>query len=179
MSEAEPKEPGETPAPEKVVAKPEPAPEKPKPKPEPKPEPEPKPAPKPVKHLAIGAKTTATSTSREWPGEGPTTALVDGDLATRWASEPKDGQEVVLVLAKPLPLKRIRIHWETASAKTYVVSVSADGKMWSVAQKLKDGKRGPRADDIKLDGKPVQQIKLELKDRATEYGFSILEIEAK
>lgn len=133
----------------------------------------------PVKHAAIGAKVTASSTHIQWEGEGPAERLVDGDLNTRWSSGYADAQEVVVDLGKAQKLDILRLHWEAAAAAKYSVKVSDDGKTWRNVGTKAGAKKGPRKDEFELRGESVRAIKLDLQDRvSTNWGFSLFEIEA-
>jgi hypothetical protein len=130
------------------------------------------------KEVAIkGMKVTVSSTQQSEEGEGPPEALVDGDRGTRWASQYEDKQEVVVDMGKEVELSGVRLLWEAASAKIYSVSLSKDGKTWESAHKDTGGKPGPRIDEVKLKDKKARFIRLELTERATEWGFSLYEIE--
>ena len=97
----------------------------------------PKPALKTLKvmHNAVGAAVYVSSTHEGQEGEGPAAALVDSDLRTRWSSEYAEPQEVVLQLTVPATLSEIRLHWETAAAAKYKVSISDGGKEWTMMKR--------------------------------------------
>jgi hypothetical protein len=132
-----------------------------------------------IKHAAIGAKITVSSTHAGEAGEGGAEALVDGDLQTRWSSEYSEPQEVVVELGEKQKLARLRLHWEVAAAVNYNVLVSADGKEWTKTQTMTDGKIGPRIDELDMKDASAKFIKLELLNRVHDtWGFSLYEIEA-
>ena len=131
-----------------------------------------------IKHAAVGAKITVSSTHTGEAGEGPPEALVDGDLQTRWSSEYSEPQEVVVELATEQKLGKLRLHWEVAAAVNYNVLVSADGKEWTKPQTMTGGKIGPRVDELDMRNAPAKFIKLELLNRIHDtWGFSLYEIE--
>jgi len=142
--------------------------------------PEPLPA-KPIKHMAVGAKVQVSSTHEGLEGEGTGAALVDGDLATRWSSEYAEPQTVTVDLGKVQTLAKLRLHWETASATAYRVSVSTDGEKWDMVHEadLKlQGLPKPRVDDVDMLNTAGSQIRLELLTRVNpKWGFSLYEIE--
>ena len=131
-----------------------------------------------LRHLAIGAKVFATSTHMGAMGEGPAGALVDGDLFTRWSSHYTDPHEVTLLLRRPTRVERIRLHWETAAAVDYKVSVSVNGRDW-IAVATEEGKRmGPRIDEVAVGRDEVIGIRLDLTKRVKpDWGFSLYEVE--
>jgi chondroitin AC lyase len=139
-------------------------------------------APGKIQHAAIGAEAKAASTHKGLAGEGQASALVDGDLKTRWSSEYAEPQEVILKLRAPVRIKTLRLHWESASAARYCVSVSTNGNDWSsVHLYLKDkGKAEPRVDEVTLNAVPAQWIKLDLISRINkQWGFSLYEVEVR
>jgi hypothetical protein len=132
-----------------------------------------------IKHAALGAKVTVSTTHQGENGEGGPESLVDGDLQTRWSSEYSEPQEVVVELPTEQKLDKLRLHWEVAAADTYNVLVSADGKEWKTTQTMTDGKVGPRVDELNMKNTPVKFINLELINRIHDtWGFSLYEIEA-
>lgn len=133
-----------------------------------------------IRHDAIGAEVRVSSTHRGAESEGEPAALVDGDLATRWSSDYASPQQIEIVLDKPRPLARLRLHWEQANATKYAVSVSSDGKDWKrVHLHFSDqGKPEDRVDDINLRDIAARTVKLELLANInTNWGYSLYEIE--
>lgn len=133
-----------------------------------------------IKHLAIKKKVSASSTHMGMEGEGTAEAMIDGDLTTRWSSEYKSPQEVVVDLQEVVAVKMIRLFWERASATQYRVSVSNDGKEWKnvhlAFMRVKDIPTS-RVDDISLKGAKIRMIKLSLLGRVDpDWGFSLYEI---
>ena len=123
-----------------------------------------------------GVSVTASSTHIQWEGESRPIAIMDGDMKTRWSSDYKDGQELKIDLGKLADVAILRVHWEAAAPTEYAVHVSDNGRMWAPVYKLKEGKPGPRVDDIRLTGK-TRWIRMELVKRSSEWGFSLWEIE--
>jgi|GEM_PF-5121039 len=133
-----------------------------------------------IKNAAAGATVTASSVNKKFPNELPASALVDGDLTTRWSSEYADPQTVEVKLEKPLKIAKIRLHWENAVATKYALSVSSDGKKWNGmhAYLKTDAKPEARVDEINLNNISAQYIKLDLLSRVKpDWGFSLYEIE--
>lgn len=143
------------------------------------------PPPKEVKiqHAAIGAQVTASSTNMKFPEEKPASALVDGDLSTRWSSDYSGTQNVVVVFAKELKVSKVRLHWENATASKYTLSISVDGgKTWEGQHAFfkPDAKPEPRVDEIKLNGLKANALRLDLLGRVNpEWGYSMYEIEVQ
>lgn len=127
-------------------------------------------------NLALGAAVTASSTHREYPGEGPVENLVDGDQETRWSSDFADDQSVTIDLGRKADLVGMCLSWEAAAAAEYSVEVSVDGEKWEKAATRIEREEGPRTDTVFLDKSPARYIRLNLKTRMTQYGFSMFEI---
>ena len=133
-----------------------------------------------IKHAAIGATVTASSTSKKDTSELPPSALVDGDLTTRWSSDYAEPQSIEVKLVKPLRIGKVRLHWENAAAAKYALSISSDGKTWNgmYAYLKPDTKPGARVDDVNLNNASAMFIKLDLTGRVNPtWGFSLYEIE--
>lgn len=133
-----------------------------------------------ISHAAVGCRVEASSSNMKFPGEGPPSALVDGDLATRWSSEYRDNQSVTLTLAQAAAVDKLRLHWEAAAAAKYSVALSEDGKTWETvhADWRTSAKPEPRVDEIPLKGRKTLMIRLDLQTRANpDWGFSLFEIE--
>jgi beta-glucanase (GH16 family) len=101
--------------------------------------------------------------------------LVDGDLKTRWSSEFSDPQWVMLDLGRIVNVSDIRLTWENAYAKSYDVEFSTDKNTWqkvSANDKCEGG-----IEEIRNLNQPARFIKFNFKKRATEWGYSLWEIE--
>jgi len=137
--------------------------------------------PQKVQHMAIGSKVEVSSTHTGEPGEGPASALVDGDLTTRWSSDYSEPQKVQIDLGQVTRLGRMRLHWERASATKYSVMVSSDGKEWANVHLLYMKTRGepePRIDRVNLKGVSARYVRLDLLGCVNkEWGFSLYEVE--
>lgn len=131
-----------------------------------------------VSHIAVGCKVSASSTSQEWAGEGPASAVVDGNLNTRWSSLFADAQWITMDLGKEANLKGIRLHWEAAAAMEYTVSVSGDGSTWKKVASHEGQMASSRIDTVGLAGISTRHLKVDLLKRVNpEWGYSLYEIE--
>lgn len=134
-----------------------------------------------VPNAARGAVVSATSTNTAFPSELPPSALADGDLTTRWSSAYSEPQTIEMKLSRqPIVIRRIRVHWESAAASRYALSVSPDGRNWKniYAYLNTASKAEPRVDEIPLNDIPASFIRLELISRANPaWGFSLYEIQ--
>jgi hypothetical protein len=101
--------------------------------------------------------------------------LVDGSLKTRWSSEFIDPQWVILDLGKEYNVSDIRLSWENAHAKMYDIEFSDDKTNWLTVYRNNDCQG--KVEEILDINKPARYIKLNLKHRASEWGYSLWEIE--
>jgi hypothetical protein len=127
--------------------------------------------------IALGADINATSKQVAWAGEGPEVAIIDGNPATRWSSEYADNQSVTIDMKRAVTVEGASLSWEVASPKNYDLKVSLDGLRWDVVSTWTDATRGPRLDQADFPPTEARYIRLHLKERATEYGFSLYELE--
>ncbi|HJN16437.1 MAG TPA: discoidin domain-containing protein, partial [Armatimonadota bacterium] len=72
---------------------------------------------------------------------------VDGDPATRWASQGADGEWLALDLGRTLRVAAVSIHWEHAYPAKFAVETSTDGEDWTVVQEAA-GVDGPQSLDL-------------------------------
>lgn len=99
----------------------------------------------------------------------------DGKDDTRWGSAHKDGEWIQVDLQQETSLYKVRIHWETAYASRYTVSLSEDGVHWDYSQDVtSDG----GWDDVTLGDHKARYIRVTGKERATAYGISLYELQA-
>lgn len=123
-----------------------------------------------------GQMLWVSTTRVQWPGEGTLANMVDADPETRWSSDYKDNQEITFDLGVPTEVLAVKVTWERAAAKHWVVQGTADGETWRTIKEFNDGKEGPRVDEVPLTEK-VRGVRLQLLERATQWGFSIFELE--
>ncbi|GAA1715774.1 hypothetical protein GCM10009745_75240 [Kribbella yunnanensis] len=122
--------------------------------------------------LSRGKPATASSTE----GSGFEAGLaVDGDAATRWASqEGSDPQWIQVDLGAAANLTRVKLNWEAAYGKAYQVQLSTDGTTWSTAHSTTTGDGG--TDEIPVTGS-ARYVRINGTARGTAYGYSLFEFE--
>ncbi|HYW95001.1 MAG TPA: glycoside hydrolase family 3 C-terminal domain-containing protein [Bacteroidales bacterium] len=99
---------------------------------------------------------------------------VDGNAGTRWASAFSDPQTFVVDLEGLYDINRIRIQWETAYSRSFLISASQDSAEWIDVINEDNGDGG--IDEITTDVK-ARYLKFEGLQRATDYGHSFWEFE--
>jgi allantoicase len=108
--------------------------------------------------------------------EHPAIHAVDGDETTRWSSEFTDDQWIYVDLGASKTITEVKIDWETATGKAYDIEVSDDATKWTCIQSVKDNSATGWLDYPKLKAKG-RYVRLNMKARATEWGYSIFEFQ--
>ncbi len=126
-----------------------------------------------INNLAQGAQVSASSTAKD--AKEPK-SITDGSAGTRWSSKYDDDEWVTVNLGSPTQINTIRLIWESAYAKAYEVLVSKDGKNWQEIYNTTNGDGS--TDEITFQPTSVQFIKMQGKERATQWGYSLYEMEA-
>jgi CxxC motif-containing protein (DUF1111 family) len=150
----------------------------PAPTPDPTPTPTPTPTP-PVDTSKPGVSikpVAATSSALE--NQGATAAMaIDGNATTRWASSFEDGAWIQFDFGARTQVGYMKLTWENAYGKEYALQVSDDGKAWSQLRYVTSGKGGTE-EFFNLNANS-RYIRLQGVARATQYGYSLFEVEFK
>ncbi|MFJ8966200.1 discoidin domain-containing protein [Lentzea sp. NPDC102401] len=102
------------------------------------------------------------------------TAAVDGDAGTRWSSTFSDPQWIQIDLGSSARVDQVVLAWETASARAYTLSISADGNSW---QQLRATTAGPGGTETLAVTGTGRYVRLDLTQRATQWGYSLWEFQ--
>ena len=111
-------------------------------------------------------------------GSASASYLTDGDLSTRYESPWEEGPfDLDVDLGAVLPITSIKIHFESASAKSYEILLSEDGEEYRLLESISDGAYGARVDSFDCSAE-ARYVRVRLKQRnMEEYGYSLYEIE--
>ena len=101
---------------------------------------------------------------------------VDGNYRTRWSSGYSDDEWIAVDLGGAKLLDSAVVRWETARAADFVVEVSDDGSTWRTVAEVSDN--AAYANSIPLGGAKGSSLRIRGTRRATEYGYSLFQIEA-
>ncbi|MFA7289106.1 MAG: glycoside hydrolase family 3 C-terminal domain-containing protein [Melioribacteraceae bacterium] len=127
--------------------------------------------PEPAVNLALGKSVKATSSeSNLYPANNVT----DGNYSTRWSSLFTDPQSITLDLGSVMEFNQIKLFWEAAYGKDYIIQVSDNETNWKTIATKTDGNGSIEKYDIETSGR---YIKITGTARGTEYGYSLYEIE--
>ncbi|MFJ2814858.1 discoidin domain-containing protein [Streptomyces sp. NPDC087294] len=99
---------------------------------------------------------------------------VDGDRATRWASDWSDDQWWQVDLGATHRVGRVTLDWERAYGKEYRVELSTDGVNWTTAWSTTAGDGG--LDTARFTGTPARYVRVHGLQRGTEWGYSLYEV---
>ena len=132
-----------------------------------------KPEPVVLKPVVNDGTWVVTASSQE--AEFAPGLAVDGSQTTRWSSEFKDNQWWLVDFGRKVMVGQIALHWETAYTKNFKVFVSDTGGDWKEVFSTTDGVGGTT--EIVFEPRPVRQVRIDMIQRATEWGNSLLEVE--
>jgi hypothetical protein len=124
----------------------------------------------PNPNLALGKPVTTSSA----PFQAAANA-VDGDGTTRWESPYTDPQTITVDLGSVQPIDRIRLTWEAALGKDFIVEVSPDDTQWETA--LTATGNTSTSNEYANLGKSGRYVRLTGTARGTTYGYSLYEFE--
>lgn len=171
----------------------------PAPAPLPEPDLEPAPAPPPVSLPSSGPSAPAAppalqlpagldmsqpgvivrpvaATSSATANQGNSAAkAIDGDMTTRWESAHDDNAWIQFDFGAKTPLGYVKLTWENAYGKEYALQVSDDGQTWYHLRYVVGGKGGTE-EFFNLNAN-VRYVRLVGVTRATQYGYSLFEVE--
>ncbi|MEW6652133.1 MAG: glycoside hydrolase family 3 C-terminal domain-containing protein [Bacteroidota bacterium] len=99
---------------------------------------------------------------------------VDGNFSTRWSSLFTDPQTFTLDLGSQQKFNEIRIFWEAAYGKEYIIETSNDAANWKKAIEQKNGLGNIEKWNVTEN---ARYIRLTGTKRGTVYGYSIYEFE--
>ena len=123
-------------------------------------------------NVALNKTVTVSSTEL---AETPASAATDGNLATRWSSAFSDDQWLSVDLGSRYAISQIRITWEAAYGKDYLVQVSDNASTWQTVRDVTGNTTLVNTySDLSVTGRYVRVYG---KARGTAYGYSIYELE--
>jgi CxxC motif-containing protein (DUF1111 family) len=143
----------------------------------PPPVPDPVPVPIDTSKPGVSIKpVAATSSALENPGLSAAMAI-DGKLTTRWSSAFEDGAWIQFDFGAKTQIGYMKLLWENSYGKQYALRVSDDGQTWSQLRYVSNGQGG--TEEFFNLGANARYIQLQGVARATQYGYSLFEVEFK
>jgi beta-glucanase (GH16 family) len=123
-------------------------------------------------NLALLKPTTTSSIEN---GTTVGASAVDGNMATRWSSAFSDPQWIYVNLGDKYSITEVKITWEAAYGKDYLVQLSDDATTWTTIKTV-TGNSSLVNDHTGLSGSG-KYIRIYGTTRGTPYGYSIFELE--
>ncbi|WP_444843740.1 di-heme oxidoredictase family protein [Duganella caerulea] len=130
----------------------------------------------PTKPGVIVKPVAATSSAVENGGLSAAMAI-DGKTSTRWASTAEDGAWIQFDFGAKTQIGYMKLQWENAYGKQYALRVSDDGQTWSQVRYVSAGQGG--TEEFYNLGINSRYVRLQGVARATQYGYSLYEVEFK
>jgi len=124
----------------------------------------------PNPNLALGKPVTTSSA----PLQAAENA-VDGNGKTRWESPFADPQTLTVDLGTVQKIDRVRLTWEAALGKDFIVDVSPDGNQWERA--VTEAGNASTSNEYANLGKSGRYVRLTGTARGSDYGYSLYEFE--
>ncbi|MBE5958813.1 MAG: hypothetical protein E7254_08130 [Lachnospiraceae bacterium] len=121
------------------------------------------------RNLSIGKNVTVSSFEAD---DKKPENMLDGNLATGWASERSDDQWAVIDLGDVYSITKVSLNWESAYAAAYSISISEDGNNWYNVKWVSNDHAGL---DETYVCKNARFVKLTMLRRGTSYGYSLNE----
>ncbi|WP_066949428.1 discoidin domain-containing protein [Streptomyces lushanensis] len=121
-------------------------------------------------YAANPASVTASGT--ENPGT-PASGAVDGNGATRWASDFTDNAWIRIDLGSVIRVNQVKLEWEAAYGKQYVLEASTDGTNWTSFYTETDGTGGTVTAHTYPQEVTARYVRMRGVQRATAWGYSL------
>ena len=102
---------------------------------------------------------------------------VDGNYNSRWSSVHEDPQWIYVDLGKVSAVGQVRLAWEAAFGRYYLIQVSNDAKRWKTVWKTWHGTSGKDVIDLKDKDVVGRYVRMYGKGRGTDWGYSLWEFE--
>lgn len=123
-------------------------------------------------NLALSKPVTVSSTENSnFPGS----SAVDGNTGTRWSSAFSDPQWIYVDLGATYSISRVKITWEAAYGRDYLVQTSSNASSWTTIKTI-SGNTTLTNDHTGLNGSG-RYVRIYGTVRGTAYGYSIYELE--
>jgi len=127
-------------------------------------------------NIAIGKTATASSEQNDADGHFTAGNAVDGNAESRWGSHFSDPQWIQVDLGAVHSLNSIILRWEDAAARDYLVQISTNNSTWITVETVSEAAQG-HTRTINLTSQDARYVKIACTARATEWGYSLFELE--
>ena len=141
------------------------------------PPPPPDPGPIDTSKPGVPIQPVAATSSAVENGGLSAAQAIDGKPTTRWASASEDGAWIQFDFGARTQIGYMKLLWENAYGKQYALRVSDDGQTWSQVRYMNNGQGG--TEEFFNLGINARYVRLQGVTRATQYGYSLYEVEFK
>jgi CxxC motif-containing protein (DUF1111 family) len=128
-------------------------------------------------HPGVAIRPVAATSSTPENGGMAAGMAIDGKPGTRWSSRPEDGAWINFDFGAPTAIGYMKLTWEQSYGKIYTVLTSNDGVTWTQLRHVGTGKGG--VEEFFNLGFRARYLRLQGVARATQYGYSLFEVEFK
>ena len=122
--------------------------------------------------LALNQPVQASSVEN---GAYPASNAVDGNSGTRWSSQFSDPQWISVDLGSVYNITEVKLNWETAAGKDYLIQVSSDASNWTTIQTVTGNTTAGVHDYTGLSG-TGRYVRVYGTARLTQYGYSLYDL---
>lgn len=126
-------------------------------------------------NLALNKVVNASSVYTDATTTYTVPNAVDGKLDTRWSSAFSDNEWITVDLGTVSDVAKVKLTWEAAYGKSYMIQLSADGTNWTNAAIISNG--DGKIDEVLFTTTKARYVKMQGLQRATQYGYSLFELE--
>jgi hypothetical protein len=130
-----------------------------------------------ISNPGVAVKPVAATSSATANQGNSAAKAIDGNLTTRWESAADDAAWVQFDFGAKTALGYLKLVWENAYGKEYALQVSDDGQTWYQLRYVTGGKGG--TEEFFNLAVNVRYVRLQGVARATQYGYSLFEVEFK
>jgi endoglucanase Acf2 len=116
--------------------------------------------------------SSATSTTNN----SSINAAFDANMGTRWSSATTGAETINLDLGLVCNISEVKVSWEVASAKSYVLQGSVEGTTWTNIKSYSNMVQGDRTDIINQLETGYRYLRFNLTEAASPWPYSIYEI---
>jgi CxxC motif-containing protein (DUF1111 family) len=125
----------------------------------------------------VALKAQAATSSAVENGANAASMAIDGKTDTRWSSASVDNAWIQFDFGARTQVGYIKLLWETSYGKQYKLQVSDDGQTWTDVRYVGAGQGG--TEEFFNLGINARYIRLQGITRASQYGYSLYEVEFK
>ena len=124
-----------------------------------------------------GIKPVSATSSAVENGGLSAANTIDGNLATRWSSAFEDGAWIQFDFGAKTQVGYMKLVWENSYGKQFNLLSSDDGQKWSQVRSITNGQGG--TEEFFNLGVNARYIRIQGVARATNYGYSLFEVQFK